>query len=331
MGETGPCGPCTRAPLLPGPRSRRPSKNRAELVNGEGDTTHGGLEPRLHAVRARRVGEDDAAAQALRRHGRRARAHHGGAPGRQQQLRHRPLSPADPRGSRSSTGKTYVGGMAVEDAPFRVVADHARAATMLIADGVLPSNEGRGYVLRRIIRRAAAVRAAPRRGFSAPFLPELVARSRRDLPRRLLRSGPSGGRRVPARHRGDAAGRGDAVRADDVRGRRPRRRRDRAAFAARARRRISGEAVFRFYDTYGIPLDADRGDRRRRGGPDRPARGSRRCSRRQRAALARVGEVRGGRRLRLRAARAARRRTRYSAAIRSSTSCRSRARGSSGS
>ena len=53
------------------------------------------------------------------------------------------------------TAVKYAGGQNPLDVSIRAVADHARAITFLITDGVLPSNEGRGYVLRRIIRRAA--------------------------------------------------------------------------------------------------------------------------------------------------------------------------------
>ena len=77
------------------------------------------------------------------------------------------------------TGKTYgahSGPVASESHPddvrLRVIADHVRTALMLIGDGVTPSNEGRGYVLRRIVRRA--IRSIRLLGWQAPALPELL-------------------------------------------------------------------------------------------------------------------------------------------------------------
>jgi alanyl-tRNA synthetase len=66
------------------------------------------------------------------------------------------------------TGKTYRRGSSPEDVSFRVVADHVRATTFLIGDGVMPQNEGRGYVLRKIMRRA--MRHGKKLGVQKPFL-----------------------------------------------------------------------------------------------------------------------------------------------------------------
>ena len=67
---------------------------------------------------------------------------------------------------------TAYGADPVTDVSLRVLADHGRAFSMLVADGVLPANEGRGYVLRRVVRRA--VLAARRSGVDKPIGPALV-------------------------------------------------------------------------------------------------------------------------------------------------------------
>ena len=69
-------------------------------------------------------------------------------------------------------GKTY-GKDAENDISIRVITDHVRSATFMISDGVIPSNEGRGYVLRRILRRAS--RHGKLLGIDRRFLPELSA------------------------------------------------------------------------------------------------------------------------------------------------------------
>ncbi len=148
------------------------------------------------------------------------------------------------------SGQKYRGGMAPEDAPFRVIADHSRAASMLIADGALPSNEGRGYVLRRILRRA--IRYGRRLGFEGPFLHEIVS---------TVIGGFAGVYFDPPDVGRVAASVSGVVAPEEERfGRTLSEGADRVGEAIERLRRegataLSGETVFRFYDTYGIPLE----------------------------------------------------------------------------
>jgi alanyl-tRNA synthetase len=146
--------------------------------------------------------------------------------------------------------KDYRGGMAPEDAPFRVIADHVRAATMLVADGAHPSNEGRGYVLRRILRRA--MRYGRRLGLDEPFLHRLVP---------TVIEGFAGVYFEPDRTAAVEQSVAGVLRPEEERfGRTLSEGADRVGEAIERLRRegataLSGETVFRFYDTYGIPLD----------------------------------------------------------------------------
>jgi alanyl-tRNA synthetase len=76
-------------------------------------------------------------------------------------------------GGRSETAPPAGGAEQSDDVSMRVIADHARATTFLVGDGVLPANEGRGYVLRRIMRRA--IRHGKRLGLERLFLAEVCA------------------------------------------------------------------------------------------------------------------------------------------------------------
>jgi alanyl-tRNA synthetase len=113
-------------------------------------------------------------------------------------------------------------------ASHRVIADHLRSTSFLIADGVLPSNEGRGYVLRRIMRRA--MRHAHLLGASDPLMhrlvPALVSEMGQAYPE-LGRAQRLRDRHLPRADRGDTRAGGDALPPDARQGPAPARRGDR--------------------------------------------------------------------------------------------------------
>jgi alanyl-tRNA synthetase len=136
--------------------------------------------------------------------------------------------------------------MEPSDVSMRVVADHTRAMTFLIADGVVPSNEWRGYVLRKIMRRA--MRHGKRLGVQEPFLYTLVdtlvrefgdaypeLRTGRDIIAQVIRS---------EEERFDAVLSSGLPRLEEIL--------DKAAAATGV---VPGDAAFRLYDTHGLPRD----------------------------------------------------------------------------
>jgi alanyl-tRNA synthetase len=144
--------------------------------------------------------------------------------------------------------KSYQGTQADDDTSMRVIADHARTAAFLIAEGVFPDRAGREYVLRRVMRRA--IRHGHRLGITRPFLhevalevvahmgeayPELVVR--RDLITTVIEQ-------EEVRFR-ETIDRGLKILDEEI-----------AALASPGgERRISGAAVFKLYDTFGFPPD----------------------------------------------------------------------------
>ena len=133
------------------------------------------------------------------------------------------------------------------DISFRVIADHARAVSFLIADGVAPSNEGRGYVLRRLLRRAA--RHGRMLGLKEPFL-HRVAGTVSEIMGEAYPELRSEAGRIRETVRGEEERFGETLEKGLLL------LEEAMAKLKREKKRVlSGEIAFRLYDTYGFPLD----------------------------------------------------------------------------
>jgi alanyl-tRNA synthetase len=137
---------------------------------------------------------------------------------------------------------------------LRVIADHIRSCTFLVIDGVLPSNEGRGYVLRRIIRRA--VRHGYRLGASQPFFYRLVAPLVEEMGEAYpeLKTGQAHVERIlkiEEERFAETLEQGMRILEESL--------------EVMQGTVITGETVFRLYDTYGFPVDLSADIARERG------------------------------------------------------------------
>jgi alanyl-tRNA synthetase len=244
MGDTGPCGPCSEIHYF---RGDDLAKNVPELVNGPGDDTmeiwnlvfmqydrdgNGQLNPlpspsvdtgagleRLTSVlqSVATVYDIDSFTTVMKAVG-------------------------------AISGHQYRGNMDNElDTAARVICDHLRSTTFLISDGVIPSNEGRGYVLRKIMRRA--MRHGKHLGLNEPFLHRLVATVDREMGGAYpeLRAN----REMIEKAMLAEEHRFEAVLTDGL----PRLEVEIAKALQTPERTLPGDAVFRLYDTFGMPYD----------------------------------------------------------------------------
>lgn len=133
------------------------------------------------------------------------------------------------------------------DVSFKVIADHIRAVSFAIGDGALPSNEGRGYVLRRLLRRA--VRYGRKLGITRPFLYELtpvVAETMKDYYPELLEKVPFIQKVIKSEEERflETLSDGLQILENLVQ-----------STKAEGSKQISGQEAFKLYDTYGFPFD----------------------------------------------------------------------------
>jgi alanyl-tRNA synthetase len=133
------------------------------------------------------------------------------------------------------------------DVAMKVIADHARASAFLIADGLIPSNEGRGYVLRRIIRRA--VRYGKVIGLKDPFISsvaDVVAREMGETYPELKKASAFLGKVIDHEESRFAETLEFGLRLLDG---------EIAKLRKEHKARIPGDFAFKLYDTYGLPVD----------------------------------------------------------------------------
>ena len=145
------------------------------------------------------------------------------------------------------SGREYTGSADEHDVSLRVITDHIRSSTFLISDGVMPSNEGRGYVLRRLIRRAA--RHGRLLGIKGSFLTELcetvIRESKEAYPeleskREFIKSVLSAEEERFSKTIDSGINLLEKI-IDDVK--------------AKGEKSVSGADAFKLYDTFGFPVD----------------------------------------------------------------------------